>query len=1640
MQQYYNDDPPENTYTQGQVTPTQPGGMITLPAAVLGQYFSSGSRLAGGGGGGGTSGGRPAVDYGAIIAQMGQTVQQIGRLNQGGINTVAGGGSYSSGGGSDPNVLTPYQSGTLANQAAQLAQQASQFNTTSGLSAQQQNNALALGVAGLNLDALRLQLQAGGMDADNAYRYAALAQQGGLAGLGLGLQAQNQALQAAYQGDSMALARWQAENAATLAQNQFGLSAWQTQNQVALDTQRQQLAEILGQGNLQQGWAQVQLAERDMDLKKFLGEGNLQLGAAQVNATIQRLGLDRYGIDVNAALEGERNRIQAQVAAAQTEVARAQAQAEMAKVEATLRSIELQRELGLGDLALGQRKADDALRLGLENINVAREDLGLKERIATQDRDLQRMLGTAGLDVQRYGIQTNAATSMALGNLDAETRRALAELDARNKLDVVGMGIQSDRELATLDAQTRRDIATLQAASDRYGVDVNAMVDMYRAQSENALTQQNLAQQRELGFANIMAGLRGPRDYAKYQEMRTGLVNGVPGYIAAMGGAPVTAMQGNQNGLTPEAVTLPTFMQDSGLAGMAQAAQPAQLPPPPTLPQWQQPQWSPLPQFSPLPTPSTSLTPSNLLPTGGTSTSSTAGMPAAPRFAWEGGPSGQMPAPAPMPAQPYTLPPTPSTPSVPMNPWDDPAFLAWLNAQMAQQMAPQQAPPQAQQPAPPPPPENTSPTPTPASATPPPAFNTMDALIEDSFIRGKLAEMGVDLGGVAYSGEGMRALAARYGIQLPQTSSANAGPPSASVPPTASTGSAAAMPSGAATPPPATQTATMATGSAGPTSVPAVTAGASGVSSTGAPPAGTSGAPPGYPDWNSGNYAVSPIQFQMPAWTGSSIVPPQMAWPTLQPYQAPPPPTWQPVSAPPLSGGTTAPGVDPWFWQMLQQFMGGGFAQPPAPAQTGSMAGMVQAGLTGGLNPFAAMGQVQPSVPTSTVSAPAPTAPAPPATTAPTVPGATTPYRPELITQPARTTEQQIALLGELYGPDAVAAYQEWQRNPSVDPWTLPSVQAVSRRLQEAIGSFAPEMPEQNFLAHLRNAPVTYETPRAGVAIGNGYTNTMATSPDNTQLNNAIAQYNYLANYLQSMGGSAAGQLGFSSTPDPTRSSSAPTQPSTSGSTGTSSPQASGSSGYGITNYAQAMTGGTGPYYTPQAPGTPVGGFTAGGSGLPTGTTPLGGTNYSSSQLYPVPTGVSTSPYAVAPNGLPATGAMPSNVPLGGSVYNPYPGYETGTTYVPQTGPAILHEGEAVVPADQNPFNPAAAPSLQGSYGSTALLPVNRRLPAPSVTNTDTMNTPLTSVSTQAAGPAHAQPSGLPGLSTTSTSMTQPTTTATTSSLDALYPQFAGWVDAQQAAGVEPSTLFPQFDWGGANPQQWATYTPQQKASALFVTGMLPLDQAIPYGATDMLGNPLRAVASGFPDTGTGTGDGYLYGTPDTISVGLANLGYADTAANREWFQQQGIALARTPAPPNGGFASPPLPEWDDAFWSHLEQTMGTQNPALAPAPNAVSGMNGGTGNGTAVSTMPPPPTAPQTAGAPAATPYSQMLDQWRQQIPAPNQLVGRNWFNLPPSAQQQFTGIWEALGYDAMDLPFYLQQSLPGDVAWRGGYAAVGR
>lgn len=52
--------------------------------------------------------------------------------------------------------------------------------------------------------------------------------------------------------------------------------------------------------------------------------------------------------------------------------------------------------------------------------------------------------------------------------------------------------------------------------------------------------------------------------------------------------------------------------------------------------------------------------------------------------------------------------------------------------------------------------------------------------------------------------------------------------------------------------------------------------------------------------------------------------------------------------------------------------------------------------------------------------------------------------------------------------------------------------------------------------------------------------------------------------------------------------------------------------------------------------------------------------------------------------------------PTSGQPFGTMRSYQTGTPFVPQTGPAMLHRGEQVVPAGQNPMNQQQQSPLAG--------------------------------------------------------------------------------------------------------------------------------------------------------------------------------------------------------------------------------------------------------------------------------------------------------------------------------------------------------
>jgi hypothetical protein len=59
----------------------------------------------------------------------------------------------------------------------------------------------------------------------------------------------------------------------------------------------------------------------------------------------------------------------------------------------------------------------------------------------------------------------------------------------------------------------------------------------------------------------------------------------------------------------------------------------------------------------------------------------------------------------------------------------------------------------------------------------------------------------------------------------------------------------------------------------------------------------------------------------------------------------------------------------------------------------------------------------------------------------------------------------------------------------------------------------------------------------------------------------------------------------------------------------------------------------------------------------------------------------------------------------------------------------------------------------------------------------------------------------------------------------------------------------------------------------------------------------------------------------------------------------------------------------------------------------------------------------------------NQDLEAYRSALPAPNQIVARNWMRLPKSSQEFLLGTYEALGYDPDDVEEAVQRTTP---TWR--------
>jgi hypothetical protein len=313
--------------------------------------------------------------------------------------------SAATGGAYDPSTaMTAYQQAQLGLSQQQLYQDQQQFMATLNNQAN-----IAAGNLGFN--------------------YAQLGQQGGQFQQNYGLDLAQFAMQS--QGTPY---QWA----------QLGLNANQIDTQQYLDQQRIDLSRQLGMGDDARGWAQMALAEEDHDLRMYLGQNDVLKSQAQIQAEMARLGIDLYQANLSAEIQRAKLALDQQVASGQAAALSQQAAADAARAQAALRAVEVELQLGEGNLELGWQKTRDAMDLGLEDINLRREELGLKDKISTQDLALQTLLGVEGINVSREKL----ANDRLLGISDQQTRRDIAQLNAQVEQQRIASTLTGPRDWA----------------------------------------------------------------------------------------------------------------------------------------------------------------------------------------------------------------------------------------------------------------------------------------------------------------------------------------------------------------------------------------------------------------------------------------------------------------------------------------------------------------------------------------------------------------------------------------------------------------------------------------------------------------------------------------------------------------------------------------------------------------------------------------------------------------------------------------------------------------------------------------------------------------------------------------------------------------------------------------------------------------------------------------------------------------------------------------------------------------------------------------------------------------------------------------------------------------------------------------
>jgi hypothetical protein len=364
----------------------------------------------------------------------------------------------------------------------------------------------------------------------------------------------------------------------------------------------------------------------------------------------------------------------------------------------------------------------------------------------------------------------------------------------------------------------------------------------------------------------------------------------------------------------------------------------------------------------------------------------------------------------------------------------------------------------------------------------------------------------------------------------------------------------------------------------------------------------------------------------------------------------------------------------------------------------------------------------------------------------------------------------------------------------------------------------------------------------------------------------------------------------------------------------------------------------------------------------------------------------------------------------GGSFVSFLPKYQEGTDFVPETGPAILHEGEAVIPADQNPTSTSF-----GGYGSLEeLLGGSSR---------------LQSLYSQAG------PFGGYGSMITIPTLTPPTPPPPPEPTTSLVPLPASFgtpptlstsenppIRAPAPINLEPysGNLVPPPLTPSPSPVNYGTPPVAQypnESPPIVVSGLTPPSTVPSAGMKwSYTGNgewtqiPVGSVGMAGPDPYRGSNTQTGYGAPPPPFIPPAQLpaAFTPTPPTPPGPSTPPSAGRRAGGPPLGGL---------------IEGVPGRSN-LLTNLNETLPGAFGG---------LPE-----QYAGQNPSEQLSTFLNLTRSNLPNPNKIVARNWRRLSPDTRAFLLAAYEDMGFSQSDIEDLINQLLPGKASYSGGYARI--